>query len=204
MSFIPDNQTTVTDDQYTPQYDNVDSAKVSDFLNDLTFDPVKLHPMAVQGGIDFLQIEDQASTALPGSGRSALPSRGWSDDLCYGTGTTYLAGLTIGGAWGMAEGLRRGASSPNLKLKLNTFLNSTTRRGPLVGNSVGVIAMMYNATNSMVGHFRGHHDPLNSAVAGAISGAIFKSTAGIKTMGTSAALCAALATAWSVGKEYVL
>lgn len=96
--------------------------------------------MATQGGIDFLQLEDSVGGGGAAAGGAALtPSRSWSDDLCYGTGTTYLAGLTLGGAVGLAEGVRKGAGSPNMKIRLNTTLNSITRRGPGLGNSVGVI-----------------------------------------------------------------
>lgn len=56
------------------------------------FDVSKLHPMAQLGdSVDYLVLEDDKKNALPGS-ETALPSRGWSDDLCYGTGTTYLSG----------------------------------------------------------------------------------------------------------------
>lgn len=56
------------------------------------FDPARLHPMAgLKDQLEYLQLDDDKLTDLPG-GSSALPSRGWSDDLCYGTGTTYLSG----------------------------------------------------------------------------------------------------------------
>ena len=32
---------------------------------------------------------------------------GWSDELCYGTGATYLSGLAFGGLWGLREGYAR-------------------------------------------------------------------------------------------------
>ena len=80
---------------------------------------------------------------LPG-GRSALPSRGWSDDLCYGTGVTYLSALAMGGAWGLAEGLNRSQGITSSKLRLNAVLNAVTRRGPFLGNNAGVIALVYN------------------------------------------------------------
>ncbi|RAL60526.1 hypothetical protein DID88_009722 [Monilinia fructigena] len=51
-----------------------------------------------QQTLDYLSLEESALSDLPGS-QSALPSRGWSDDLCYGTGVTYLTALTVGGAW---------------------------------------------------------------------------------------------------------
>jgi len=34
--------------------------------------------------------EDKLSDVQGGT--SVLPSRGWTDDLCVGTGTTYLSG----------------------------------------------------------------------------------------------------------------
>jgi import inner membrane translocase subunit TIM23 len=64
----------------------------SDLLSGGTFDVSKLHPMAqISDSIDYLTLEDDKKNTLPGS-ETALPSRGWSDDLCYGTGTTYLSG----------------------------------------------------------------------------------------------------------------
>lgn len=46
-------------------------------------------------------------------------------------------GLTFGGVWGLMEGLH--GHSPNFKLRLNTILNSVTRRGPFIGNSCGIL-----------------------------------------------------------------
>jgi hypothetical protein len=50
--------------------------------------------MAGLGGqLDYLVLDDDKTNDLPGSG-TAIPSRGWSDDLCYGTGTMYLGGMS--------------------------------------------------------------------------------------------------------------
>lgn len=58
------------------------------------FDPTRLHPLAgLKDQLEYLQLEDDKVSDLPG-GATALPSRGWSDDLCYGTGTTYLSGMS--------------------------------------------------------------------------------------------------------------
>ena len=43
--------------------------------------------------LDYLVLDDDKTSDLPGSG-TAIPSRGWSDDLCYGTGTMYLGGTS--------------------------------------------------------------------------------------------------------------
>jgi mitochondrial import inner membrane translocase subunit TIM23 len=68
-----------------------ESVTASDVLGG-AFDPTKLHPMAgLSDQLDYLNLEDDKTNELPGA-TTALPSRGWSDDLCYGTGTTYLSG----------------------------------------------------------------------------------------------------------------
>ncbi|KAI7859006.1 Tim17/Tim22/Tim23/Pmp24 family-domain-containing protein [Circinella umbellata] len=210
----------VSDDMYSPSgnqsssMEDFSTSSLSDssnsydnmpeFMSQVTYDAAKLQPMTVQGGIDFLQVEDQygsagAGGAAPMGGAALTPSRGWTDDLCYGTGTTYLAGLTLGGAYGMMEGVRKSTQGPqNMKVRLNTTLNSITRRGPGLGNAVGVIAMMYNGTTALIDRSRGKHDAFNSIAAGAISGAIFKSTAGARPMAISSGVCAALAGVWSL------
>jgi import inner membrane translocase subunit TIM23 len=67
-----------------------------------------------------------------------------------------------------------------------------------LGNSAGVIAMVYNGFNSFIGHMRGKHDSANSIMAGALSGMIFKSTRGIRPMMISGGIVATVAGAWAV------
>jgi len=56
------------------------------------YDPARLHPLAdLSDKLDYLLLDDDKTSELPGA-RTAIPSRGWSDDLCYGTGTMYLSG----------------------------------------------------------------------------------------------------------------
>lgn len=162
-------------------------------------DPASLNPLAGLGKdtLEYLQLEDSVLSDLPG-GRSALPSRGWSDDLCYGTGVTYLAALSVGGAWGLAEGLSRTPVTAPAKIRLNAVLNSVTRRGPFLGNSAGVIALTYNGINSYIGYMRGKHDAFNSIAAGGLSGMIFKSTRGPRQMLISGGLVASVAGLWTV------
>jgi import inner membrane translocase subunit TIM23 len=70
-----------------------ETVTASDLLSG-SYDPSKLHPMAGLGGqLDYLVLDDDKTNDLPGSG-TAIPSRGWSDDLCYGTGTMYLGGMS--------------------------------------------------------------------------------------------------------------
>lgn len=81
----------------SPNYSHVDAQNpvtASDVLSG-KFDPTMLHPLAsIQDQLEYLQLEDDKVSDLPGAA-TALPSRGWSDDLCYGTGTTYLSGTYL-------------------------------------------------------------------------------------------------------------
>ncbi|MCJ1252979.1 Mitochondrial import inner membrane translocase subunit tim23 [Lignoscripta atroalba] len=181
-------------------FDPSSAQDVSSFLGDASLpDPSQLHPLAGlnQQTLDYLSLDESALSDIPGS-QSALPSRGWSDDLCYGTGVTYLTALTVGGTWGLVEGLNRSPASAPPKLRLNSVLNSVTRRGPFLGNSAGVIALVYSGVNSTIGYYRGKHDSANSIAAGALSGMLFKSTKGLKPMMISGGLVAGAAGAWAV------
>ncbi|RDW90268.1 protein transporter TIM23 [Aspergillus mulundensis] len=185
--------------------DSFDAPDASSFLSEVAIpDPTALHPLAGlnQDTLDYITLEDSALDSLPGS-QSVLPSRGWSDDLCYGTGTTYVAALAVGGAWGLAEGLKRTPVTAPPKIRLNSVLNSVTRRGPFLGNSAGVVAMVYNGLNSFVGYARGKHDAANSIAAGAVSGMVFKSTRGLKPMLISGGIVAGIAGTWSVAKKAI-
>jgi import inner membrane translocase subunit TIM23 len=56
------------------------------------YDASALHPLANIGdNLDFLALDEDKLTDVEGAA-SVLPSRGWTDDLCVGTGTTYLSG----------------------------------------------------------------------------------------------------------------
>lgn len=227
------------------------SVTAADLLLGGAYDPAKLHPMSgLSDNLDYLLLEDDKVSELPGSG-TAIPSRGWSDDLCYGTGTMYLSGpyflsfihftslpsfypilvycqtpcrlvsfilhhslpplssillfsflshahspspgLGVGGIWGLREGFRRPLAVSNTRLRINSVLNSVTRRGTFIGNSAGVLGMLtrclisaldayaclalvYNGINSSIDHWRGRHDAAGSMVAGALTGAIYRST----------------------------
>jgi import inner membrane translocase subunit TIM23 len=74
--------------------DHLPEAPTASDLLSGSYDPAKLHPMASLGEqLDYLVLDDEKTSDLPGSG-TAIPSRGWSDDLCYGTGTMYLGGTS--------------------------------------------------------------------------------------------------------------
>ncbi|KAJ7576862.1 Tim17-domain-containing protein [Mycena floridula] len=166
-------------------------------------DPAKLHPLAELGDkLDYLLLDDEKTSEIPGAD-TAIPSRGWSDDLCYGTGTMYLSGLALGGVWGIREGASRPLAMSNSRLRINSVLNSVTRRGTFIGNSAGVLALVYNGVNSTIDSVRGRHDILGSMGAGGITGALFKSTAGVKPALAAATFMSGVAGIWSYVKKIV-
>lgn len=70
----------------------VENAVTANDLLLAAYDPARLHPLAQLGDkLDYLVLDDAKKSELPGAG-TAIPSRGFSDDLCYGTGTMYLSG----------------------------------------------------------------------------------------------------------------
>lgn len=216
--------------------------------------PSSLHPLSnVNAGLDYLSLEDAKLSPIAGS-QSVLPNRGWSDELCYGTGTVYVGGLAFGGLWGFKEGWGRskviaagrvaksmptfsspsksasglssagsaagmstaasGASvgagsatqlgSISWRLRLNAILNGITRRGSFTGNTCGILAVMYNAFNCTLDRQRGQHDQWNSVIAGGLTGALFRCTAGFQKMFIASSLMAAGAMGWSAVKPKLI
>ena len=217
------------------------------------YDPARLHPLAgISDQVDYLMLDDDKLTDLPGS-ETAIPSRGWSDDLCYGTGTMYLGGVSStffterfvlsialfnmlcilsasliftsyclayhhmlthtthrsGFGWplGSSGGLQpapRNVKRPPAN-QCHPKLGYTTRdfhgqfcrssRYVLSGTfpvfclllSVCLIALSYNAINSAIDGVRGRHDAYGSMAAGALTGALYKST-GTSQIGRDAGL----------------
>ncbi|CAI4050654.1 hypothetical protein N7582_004982 [Saccharomyces uvarum] len=170
----------------------------------LHVDSARLHPLAgLDKGVEYLDLEEEQLSSLEGS-QGLIPSRGWTDDLCYGTGAVYLLGLGAGGLSGMMQGLKNIPPNSPAKLQLNTVLNHITKRGPFLGNNAGILALSYNIVNSTIDAFRGKHDTAGSIAAGALTGAVFKSSKGLKPMGYSSAMVAAACAVWCAVKKTLL
>ncbi|KAL5506858.1 hypothetical protein EMCRGX_G008608 [Ephydatia muelleri] len=124
-------------------------------------------------------------TYLPESPEFIFPverkKKSWNEKMFDRTGTSYLAGMALGGVWGLAEGLKH-SEARTYRLRMNSILNGCTRRGPFLGNNLAVLALMYSSTESLVGHLRGQEDTLNSVAAAAVAGVLYKSTAGVRPM----------------------
>lgn len=191
----------------SPTHEVTNAPTAADLLHNTALDPAKLHPLAniSADDLEYLEIDDDKPNTLDGA-RTALPSRGWSDDLCYGTGTTYLGGLTVGALMGLREGVTRplGIESPTFRLRMNAVLNQVTRRSSFIGNSAGVIAMTYNIFDASIDAARGKHDIYGSMASGGLTGALFRSTAGPRAMLVSSSIMVGAAAAWTGAKRVLL
>lgn len=194
-----------TDNSNTGVTDTSKLTSVTTLLtNPMAFDTSRLHPLAgLEKGVEYMDLEEEQLSTMEGS-QGLIPSRGWSDDLCYGTGAVYLLGLSIGGFSGMIQGIKAIPPNATGKLQLNTILNNVTKRGPFVGNSAGILALSYNIINSTIDAVRGKHDTPGSIVAGALTGALFKSSKGLKPMGYASGLMAGACAIWCGVKRTLL
>mmetsp|Transcript_43464 Transcript_43464/g.70529 ORF Transcript_43464/g.70529 Transcript_43464/m.70529 type:complete len:205 (+) Transcript_43464:86-700(+) len=142
----------------------------------------------LRGGPEYLNPEDYAEK-----------KRSWGEQLTYYTGTAYFTGVVGGGLWGCAQGMRANSKAnprPPLKLRINTLLNSTGSRGAFLGNSLGVLAMMYSGLESGITSARGEEDIYNGIGAAALTGLLYKSTAGFRVAALAGLLGGSLGAAY--------
>mmetsp|Transcript_33696 Transcript_33696/g.132604 ORF Transcript_33696/g.132604 Transcript_33696/m.132604 type:complete len:253 (-) Transcript_33696:128-886(-) len=100
----------------------------------------------------------------------------WGQQMMYWAGTSWVLGGAFGGLQGVVEGLKQ-SSGKSMKLRINSLLNSVGKRGLLIANTAGVIALMLSSFESFSYHFITQDEsPANYAIAGAATGLLFKST----------------------------
>lgn len=127
----------------------------------------------------------------------------WGARICYGTGMTYILGLSTGGLWGFVDGMRHPAGKTSNRLRFNCVLNSCTARGPFVANNIGMLALLYNLIHGGVIKARnGKYDVYSSVGSAAVAGVVFKSTAGLRPMGMAGALFGSGMLCYQLAKQY--
>lgn len=125
--------------------------------------------------------------------------RGRMEKSFSAIGTSVCVGASLGGAYGVYDGVRQTAMS-NLsgKLRRTQILNFCMKGGSSAGNALGSIAVVYSLTNTLLSLTVFEDDSeVKSLVSGAFTGALFKSTAGARkcAMGTGVGL--GLAAFWA-------
>ncbi|KJE89313.1 hypothetical protein, variant [Capsaspora owczarzaki ATCC 30864] len=95
--------------------------------------------------------------------------------VCYGTGTSYLAGAALGTLYGVGSGLRN-PDATSTRLKVNSVLNSVTRHSQSVAHTVGVVALVYTVMDGVTIRLRdGQDDAYNTIGCGIGTGLLLRS-----------------------------
>mmetsp|Transcript_3848 Transcript_3848/g.7954 ORF Transcript_3848/g.7954 Transcript_3848/m.7954 type:complete len:247 (-) Transcript_3848:248-988(-) len=133
---------------------------------------------------------------------SRVHRRGWGENITFCTGITYFGGGLVGGGYGALAGLRSapaGGAIDTTKLKANRVMNAMTNRGLFLGNNLGCLGLLYAGMDNLISWQRGKDDVLNTTLAGASAGLLYKATSGPRAMlvysSAAAVVCGTLGTA---------
>lgn len=132
---------------------------------------------------------------------AAVQRRNWSENLTYYTGCGYGVGAVTGGAKGAFEGLRSQELSDTMKIRVNRVLNASGHKGRTMGNTLGILGLLYAGFESTASHYRGSDDMLNTVIAGLGTGALYKAAAGPRTAAIAGALGGVAAAGLVAGKQ---
>lgn len=164
-------------------------------------DPKVLAPML---GPQFPQpsVGSTEYLELPGMGNPNDPTfrRSWGERLTYNTGRAYLVGLVAGGSFGLYEGMQQSAGQIR-RLRINAVLNATSRHGPMLGNKLGVIAMMYSMLEASACAFRDEDDVFNAVGAATATGVLYMSGSGPRAATIAGVAGGGLAAAVTLGAK---
>lgn len=126
-----------------------------------------------------------------------IAGRTAAERMVYNTGTLYLIGIFSGGCFGFVEGFRT-SPSPKFNIRLNSILNKCGRRGSRLGNALASVAFMYSFVDWIANDWVRveRYIPFEWAtpvLCAGVTGMLYKSTQGPKTVAVAGGLGAALA-----------
>ncbi|CAH0403125.1 unnamed protein product [Chilo suppressalis] len=153
------------------------AAGLSPYLN---FDPhyiPKTQP-------EFLYLDDRHMASTARRSNVALPIIGMS----------FMTGSGLGGMTGLYKGLRATTLAGQTgKVRRTQVVNYIMKQGTTTGCTLGIIASFYSCIALGVTWLRDKEDTSNTFIAAATTGVIYKSTAGLRSMGLGAAVGLTLA-----------
>ncbi|KAL6899498.1 hypothetical protein ACP4OV_006156 [Aristida adscensionis] len=118
---------------------------------------------------------------LPTSPEILFPEAGrsWGEDLTLYTGVGYLGGCAAGGLVGLKRAVAEAERGESAKLRLSRALNGCGAVGRSFGNRLGVLAMLFAASEIGVREYRsGADDWITTVGAGASAGALYRMPSG--------------------------
>lgn len=167
-----------------------------DFSSMNRIDPSVLstHPsLRSTPGVDYVFADDY----------NEIRKKSPAEQLTFTAGSAYLTGGLTGAAIGLATALPASAGKP-ARLRINAALNAISKRGMSMGNTFGVLALTFSLSESILYNYTNDETMANYAGAGAMAGALFKSTRGIRTAASwgVGGACLALATVYASRQGY--
>lgn len=124
--------------------------------------------------------------------------RGRMENSFTAIGSSVICGAGFGGAYGLYDGVRQSAlSGMSGKLRRTQILNHTLKSGARMSNALGSLAVIYSSFYCLISLAYENDDELKSCLSGAVTGALYKSTAGIKKTAAGAAIGLGIAATWS-------
>ncbi|KAJ7547938.1 hypothetical protein O6H91_08G110600 [Diphasiastrum complanatum] len=132
---------------------------------------------------------------------AAFQRRSFGENLTYYTGCGYLSGAVLGGSKGLVDGLRSREDGDTLKLRVNRVLNASGHKGRAIGNTFGILGLLYAGMESGTCYLRGTDDILNNVIAGLGTGALYKAAAGPRTAAIAGAVGGMAAGGIVAGKQ---
>ncbi|XP_017786307.1 PREDICTED: mitochondrial import inner membrane translocase subunit Tim23 isoform X2 [Nicrophorus vespilloides] len=110
-------------------------------------------------------------------------------ELAFGQiGASCMIGAGIGGVTGFYNGLKATTLAGQTgALRRTQMLNHIMKKGSSNANTLGSIAVIYSAFGVILSWARGTDDDVNTIVAATATGALYKSTAGLRKCGVGAA-----------------
>jgi hypothetical protein len=145
------------------QFKDIDLASVASLTGDTSVGPVKYKPMAK--GAEYMFEEEERQ-------------RSFGEHLVFYSGSSYLAGVGAGVALGTVEGMQKGLNLTTSKLRVNSVVNAVSKRAPVFGANLGVLALLFTTTERLSAYYRNADDTLNPVIGAASTGFLFKCTSG--------------------------
>ena len=135
-----------------------------------------------------------------------IKGRGFFEKMFWHCGASYLLGMGAGGVYGASVGLRQ-APSPLMRVRVNAVMNGCSKFGSRAGNGFGVLALYYTTAEQLVNMsgLEEYHDGgvvVNQALAGFISGCLYKGTKRPTTIALAGVLGGGLITASSMAEVF--
>ncbi|XP_072961334.1 mitochondrial import inner membrane translocase subunit TIM23-2-like [Typha angustifolia] len=129
--------------------------------------------------------------------------RSWGHNLSFYAGIGYLSGATAGAAKGSLAGIRAAESGESVKLRVNRVLNSSGQVGRRMGNSMGVLGLIFAGLESGISVATGDEGVMSTVVAGLGTGAVYKAASGPRSAAVAGAIGGLAAGIAVAGKHVV-